>query len=151
MLYYLLLLFTLVPLVELALLIRIGQVIDWPATIGLVVLTGIVGWWLARREGLRTLTRLRAELEAGQLPADRMIDALLILVAGAVLVTPGVLTDAIGFLLLIPPARSVVRRRLKAFFRSRFVVMDMNAGFRRVDDDLIDVEARPSDNEHRPG
>ena len=148
MLLLLLLLFTILPLLELALLIKIGQAIDLPATIGLVLLTGVVGWWLARHEGLRTLAALRAELAAGRLPADRMIDALLILLAGAVLVTPGIITDTVGFLLLIPPVRSRVRNRLKARFRVRFDRVDLTGPHARADDDLIDVQAHSPDDDH---
>ena len=150
MLLPLLLLFTLLPLAELILLIKIGQAIDWPATIGLVVVTGVVGWWLAKREGLRTLRGIQSELAAGRLPGDRMVDALLILLAGAVLITPGIITDLIGFSLLIPPIRAVVRRRLEARFRSKIVVTYPPHVRRDAEDDLIDVEAHAPEDEPRP-
>jgi len=149
MLAKLLLLFTIVPLVELALLIEVGKRINVGPTIALVVVTGVVGAWLARREGLRTFRHIQTDLAAGHLPADRMVDALLILVAGVLLVTPGIITDCLGFLLLIPPARAVVRNHLKRRFRGKFkVVGTSEARMPPVDDDnLIDVEARSTDGE----
>jgi len=144
MLLRLLLLFTLVPLIELSLLIEIGKRIDvWP-TIALVIVTGVIGAALARHEGLRTFNHIRVDLNAGRLPADKLVDALLILVAGVLLVTPGIITDGIGFLLLLPPFRSLIRHYLKKRFQSKFVIMHPG-GFadHPPDDNLIDVEAHP--------
>ena len=115
----LVLLFTVVPLVELALLIRVGALLGVEATVAMVVLTGVLGAWLARVQGLRTVVALQQDMAAGRLPAGRLVDGLLILVAGAVLLTPGLLTDALGFFLLVPPGRAVVRRRLRRWFRDR--------------------------------
>ncbi len=122
MFFRLLLLFTVVPLVELALLLEIGQLVGLPATLALVFGTGVLGAWLARREGLRALTRVQKETAAGRLPADALLDGLLILIAGAVLLTPGLLTDVAGFLLLIPATRQAVRRGVADRLRKRFVV-----------------------------
>ena len=102
----LLLLFIVVPVVELVLLIEIGQRIGTLTTIGLIMMTGIVGASLARQQGISTLGRLRKDLDEGRLPAEAIIDGVLILVAAAVLITPGVLTDAFGLPLLgagVPP------------------------------------------------
>ena len=115
----LLLLFTVVPLVELFLLVKLGTVVGVGPTIGLVIFTGVLGAWLARQQGLGVLRRLRVELAEGRLPAGALIDGLLILVAGAVLLTPGLLTDALGFVLLVPPTRAVVRRIVAARFARR--------------------------------
>jgi len=115
----LLLLFTVVPLVELFLLVKLGTVVGVGPTIGLVIFTGVLGAWLARQQGLGVLRRLRVELAEGRLPAGALIDGLLILVAGAVLLTPGLLTDALGFVLLVPPSRAVVRRIVAARFARR--------------------------------
>ncbi len=106
----LLLLFTVVPLVELALLLAIGRYVGLVATVLLVLGTGVLGAWLARREGLRAFYRVREEMAAGHLPAEALLDGLLILVAGAVLLTPGLLTDLAGFALLTPFVRAAVRR-----------------------------------------
>ena len=110
MFFRLLLLFTVVPLVELALLLAIGRYVGLVATVLLVFGTGVLGAWLARREGLRAFYRVREEMAAGRLPAEALLDGLLILVAGAVLLTPGLLTDLAGFALLTPFVRAAVRR-----------------------------------------
>ena len=94
----LLLLFTVVPLVELFLLVKLGTVIGIGATILIVICTGVLGAWLARWQGLGVLRRLTEDVNQGRLPADALIDGLLILIAGAVLLTPGLITDALGFL-----------------------------------------------------
>ena len=110
MLARLALLFVVVPLLELVLLIQVGQVVGLPATILLVLATGVAGAALARREGLRTLTNLQAELAKGALPGQALLDGLAVLVGGAFLLTPGILTDVAGFLLLLPPSRRWVQR-----------------------------------------
>ena len=121
------LLFTLVPVVELALLIRLGGLLGLGPTLLLVLGTGAAGAWLARREGVRAWLAVRDELAGGQLPGEALVHALLILVAGVVLITPGVLTDVAGILLLLPP----VRRGLIARVRDRFRAQ-LEAGSIRV-------------------
>ena len=120
----LLLLFTTVPLIELALLVEIGKRVGLAATVALVLATGVLGAWLARREGLRTLARLQQELQQGRMPAEPLLDGLMIFVAGAVLLTPGLLTDLFGFLLLVPAGRAVVRRAVAERLRRRFMPGD---------------------------
>jgi len=123
----LLLLFILVPAVELALLIEVGRVIGTPGTLGIIVLTGAVGASLARRQGLRVLRDLQAESAAGRLPADSLMDGAIILLAGALLITPGILTDVFGFLCLVPATRALgkraVRRRFEQAVREGSIVM----------------------------
>ena len=115
----LLLLFTVVPLVELALLIQLDRAIGLAPTIAIVLLTGFAGAAIARWQGLVTLSRVRTEMAAGRAPTGPLVDGLLILVAGAVLLTPGLITDALGFALLLPPTRAAVRRWLVKAFRRR--------------------------------
>ncbi|MEM7115722.1 MAG: FxsA family protein [Chloroflexota bacterium] len=110
MLSRLLLLFIIVPAVELILLIQMGQWIGTLPTVGLIVITGIVGAYLARQQGLQVLTRLQQQVQHGQMPAEALFEGAMILVAGAVLMTPGVLTDVLGFLLLIPASRKLIRK-----------------------------------------
>ncbi len=110
---YLFLAFTVVPLLELYLLIQIGQVVGSLPTLGLLLATGLIGAWLARREGGRVLKRWREATAQGRLPEDGILSAALVLVGGVLLVTPGVLTDATGFLLLVPPTRRWVAARLR--------------------------------------
>ncbi len=110
MLGKLLLLFIVVPTIELILLIQIGQLIGTLPTIALIIFTGVLGAFLTRRQGLRVLTKIRAELQTGQMPADSIFDGAVILIAGAFLMTPGILTDTVGFLCLIPTTRRVIKR-----------------------------------------
>ena len=112
----LLFLFIAVPVVELVLLIEIGQRVGTLATIGLIIGTGIVGASLARQQGMSTLARLQKDLSEGRLPAEPIIDGGLILVAAAVLITPGVLTDLVGFLCLVPACRRLLKCHLKRRF-----------------------------------
>jgi UPF0716 protein FxsA len=102
-------LFLVVPFAELYVLIRVGQVIGALPTIALLIVVSVVGAWLVKREGFATLARARARMDAGEVPGREMVDGLLILFAGALLITPGFLSDVIGVLLLLPPVRAVVR------------------------------------------
>ncbi|MBU1006927.1 MAG: FxsA family protein [Candidatus Omnitrophica bacterium] len=114
MLGYLILLFTLVPLVELAILIKIGQYMGIAYTIGLVLLTGIAGAYLAKMQGLITLRRIQEDINQGVMPADKLFDGVLILCSGILLLTPGLLTDIVGFMGLIPLTRNLLKRWVKA-------------------------------------
>ena len=115
----LLLLFTVVPLVELFILVKLGSVVGVLPTVAIVVFTGILGAWLARQQGMGVLKRLTTDLDQGRLPAEALIDGLLILIAGAVLLTPGLITDGLGFFLLVPQGRAVVRKTVVARFANR--------------------------------
>ena len=109
----LLILFTVVPLVELALLIKLGDAIGlWP-TITIVIATGVLGATLARSQGTRTVGAIRAQLAEGRAPTEGLINGLLILVGGVVLLTPGLLTDILGFSLLVPFTRDMFRKNLQ--------------------------------------
>ena len=118
MFFRLLLLFTIVPLTELYLLLRVGSVLGVGLTILLVVGTGVVGAYLARLEGWRTLRQMQDNLHNGIAPTGELIDAALILGAGLLLITPGIVTDMVGFSLLLPLTRAAlkraIRRRLEA-------------------------------------
>lgn len=107
-------LFTAIPIIELYILIKIGQVIGALPTIAIVLLTGIVGAGLARQQGARVWFEIEMQMQRGVFPADRLIDGLLLVVAGAVLITPGVLTDVFGFAILIPLSRAPIRDWVKA-------------------------------------
>ncbi|MEZ6085868.1 MAG: FxsA family protein [Phycisphaerae bacterium] len=116
---WLFLLFVVVPVVELWLLIRIGQVIHVGPTLGLIILTGVIGAALARREGVRAMTKIQERIASGAVPTDEMIEGMMIFAAAVLLVTPGVITDALGFALLIAPIRRVFRKMLQAQFSHR--------------------------------
>ena len=109
MFFRLFLAFTLIPVVEIYLLIQLGSKIGVMMTIGIVVATGVIGAYLARTQGLLTVLKMQKTLQAGQIPAEEMIDAVLIALAGVVLLTPGFITDVMGMILLFP----VTRRMLK--------------------------------------
>ena len=112
----LLLLFTLLPLAELYLLIKIGSAMGAAATILLVLSTGALGAILGRRQGIGVWTRIQERLSAGEFPGDDLIDGLLVFAAGMMLLTPGILTDTLGFMLLAPPTRRGFRTWLKGRF-----------------------------------
>lgn len=146
----LLLLLTVVPLVELMILLRLAELLKWPTTLAIVILTGVIGAWLARREGIKALNRVREDLANGIPPADAVVDGILILVAGIFLVTPGVLTDACGFAMLVPPIRRWVRRRLTEFFRRKIVVLHPNEPSLFVDVDVVDTTTHSEDSASSP-
>lgn len=110
MLARLALLFITIPIAELALLVWLGSLIGFWPTMGLVILTGLAGAALARASGLKVVQQIRAEIAAGRMPVDSMIDGLLVLVGGIVLLTPGVLSDLLGIALLVPATRAMMRR-----------------------------------------
>ncbi len=111
---FLALAFLTVPIVEIYLLIKVGQVIGAGWTVALVVLTAIIGVWLLRLQGLSTLLRARHKLEHDELPAQELLEGVCLVIAGALLLTPGFFTDGVGFLLLLPPTRQWLVRRLAA-------------------------------------
>lgn len=119
---YLLLLFTIVPLVELALLIWIGGQTEWWVPVLMVLASGVAGAALARWQGWRAMERIRDDLRQGRLPADSLMDGFLILVAGILLITPGVLTDALGLALLLPPLRRAMKLAVLVWLRKNVVV-----------------------------
>jgi UPF0716 protein FxsA len=118
----LMLLFFLIPLVEIYLLIEIGGLIGVGWTIFFVVLTAVLGALLVRTQGFSTVNRIRTQMDRGQLPAVELIEGLFLLVAGALLLTPGFFTDAVGFLCLTPP----LRRSIIHYLLSRGVVVKTN-------------------------
>lgn len=112
----LLLLFVTVPLVELYLLLSVASVTGVFSTVALVIVTGVIGSYLARREGAGVLRRVRESMAAGRMPAGEMQDGLMIVFAAALLLTPGILTDAIGFLLLTAAGRAFFRKQIASRF-----------------------------------
>jgi UPF0716 protein FxsA len=116
MLFKLFLCFTLIPVIELYLLIKTGIIIGGFNTVLLVIFTGFAGAWLARMEGMNTMMKLKTNLQNGLMPAEELLDAAIIFLAGAVLITPGLLTDCFGLLLLWP----VTRNKFKQMLRKKF-------------------------------
>ncbi len=114
------LLFTVVPLTELYLLIQVGKYLGAFPTIAIVFITGIVGGLLARSQGLSIYRHIRTDLQNGIIPTEGLLDGLFILIAGALLITPGLITDIIGFLVMIPGFRGWLKKRLKKRFKRKF-------------------------------
>jgi UPF0716 protein FxsA len=153
----LLLLFVALPAVELALLIELGSRFGTLHTIGLIVVTGVVGASLARGQGISVVRAIQREVAEGRLPADSMVDGVMILIAAALLVTPGVLTDTFGFVCLVPSFRKVVRaslwKYLEVAVRENRIQVDFQGGFpgqptqggpeERVVFDVDDPRGRP--------
>ena len=119
----LLLLFLTLPIVEIALFILVGGWIGlWP-TLGIVIVSAVAGATLMRVQGMQTLDRLRARLEAGEDPSGPLFNGALLLVAGMLLLTPGFFTDALGLLLLLPPVRSALIRHAAGRLRGGAIVL----------------------------
>lgn len=106
--FYFLVIFVAMPIIEIAVFIQAGELIGlWP-TIGVVILTAILGTSLMRAQGLQTLAKAQSQMDQGEMPIGPMFDGICILIAGVLLLTPGFVTDTFGFLLLIPPLRQLV-------------------------------------------
>ena len=105
--------FVVTPLVELAILIYLGTLIGALYAILIVVITGLLGAFLARRQGLATLSRIRNSVEQGVLPSSDLFQAVLILIGGLLLLTPGLITGLVGFVLLVPQTRNLITRWLQ--------------------------------------
>lgn len=119
----LLILFITIPVVELYLFMTIGSRIGIFHTFGIILITGVLGAGLTKLQGMRTLARYQQAMSEGRLPHEEVMDGLMILVAGAVLLTPGFLTDAVGFSLLIPAVRAVLKRWLGQYLKGKIQVM----------------------------
>jgi UPF0716 protein FxsA len=119
MMRYLVLLIIAIPAADIGLLLLSGKTIGvWP-TIFLIILTGVIGAYLAKREGLQTLRKAQEQLQRGQLPGDALLDGICILVGGVFLLTPGFVTDITGFLMLFPPTRKVFKFFMVKALRKR--------------------------------
>ncbi|WP_203300296.1 FxsA family protein [Marinobacter sediminum] len=118
-------LFIVMPVAEMAVLIKVGGIIGVLNTIGLVLLTAVIGAWLLRQQGLATLLKANQRLNSGELPAKEVAEGLILAVGGALLLTPGFITDTIGFLCLLPGSRHwLASQALK-----RMVVSGQSRGF----------------------
>lgn len=109
----LLLLFIVTPLVELWLLMAVSKELGPATTIWIVLLTGFVGASLSRRQGLQTWLAIQKQTQQGQMPTAALVDAMMIFVAGVLLITPGIMTDIVGFSLLVPPIRALLRAKFR--------------------------------------
>ena len=118
MLIRLLLAFTIIPLIELYLLLQLSEATSLLATLSIVILTGVIGSYLARREGAAAWQRFHSALGEKRMPSREIQDGLMVVFAAALLLTPGLLTDALGFIMLVPIGRDLMRKHvLSRFFR----------------------------------
>jgi UPF0716 protein FxsA len=106
---FLVLLLIVLPIVELAVIIQVGQAIGVFNTIALLLVVSVVGAWLVKREGLAAWIRFQRQVERGAVPSREIADGVLIMLAGALLISPGFVTDVVGILLLLPPVRATIR------------------------------------------
>ncbi len=141
---WILLAFIGVPLIEIALFIEVGGLIGlWP-TIAIVIVTAMAGTALIRHQGLSTLQRAQQEMEAQRLPVRELFDGVCLLFAGALLLTPGFLTDAVGFTLLVPPLRRLLGRYVwRALQNAKGVHFEMasNRPFEDPRGPIVDTDA----------
>jgi UPF0716 protein FxsA len=153
------LLFTLGPVVELALLLYFAETFGWRVTLATVVGTGLLGAWLVKREGWRAWERMQGELASGKMPGNALIDAMMVFAGGILLITPGVLSDLLGLSLAFPPTRAMIRRLVRYRFQVRGGTLFQSTAqpFERRDserDHIIDVrlvESVPDSKEDSEG
>ncbi len=126
MFFKLFLIFAVIPMVELALLIKVGTVIGALNTIIIVILTAVIGAYMVRLEGLDVWFRIQKNLMEGVFPGEELIDGVMILIAGAVLLTPGFVTDILGFLMVFPLTRGVIKKFLKRYLEGRITSVDIH-------------------------
>jgi len=138
---YIFLLFILMPILEIALIIQVGQFLGMAPTVALILITAAIGTFLLRREGVATLFRARQKMSSGELPGHEMAEGIMLAFAGALLLTPGFVTDVIGFSLL----SRTVRKKLIQEFSGYFQFVGSNDGAVHTENtnphsDYIDVE-----------
>ena len=151
----LLLVFLVVPIVELYVIVQVAGGIGVLETLGLLILVSIVGAWLVRFQGLLIVNRIQSQLTKGEMPADALIDGGLVLFAGALMLTPGFVTDAVGVVLLLPPTRAPFRALVKRRFTGRiatFTSAGSASGMWTPDGTVVDVEGHEShDSDNQQG
>lgn len=153
----LLLLFIGIPVLELCIFLMLGSRIGISTTLAIIVITAVIGAYLTKSQGLKALRKYQTALAEGRLPHEEVLDGVMILIAGAVLLTPGFLTDAVGFCLLVPACREIIKSMTKASLKDRVTVVGRDIGAPGVDEvspgrrargsgpDVINVEAEVVD------
>jgi len=143
MFFYFILLFTVLPALELAVLIKVGSYIGVGSTLLIIFSTGIVGAYLVRMEGFAVLRNIQDSLAQGRLPTEEMLEGFMILCGGLLLLTPGFITDSLGFFLLIPWTRNIikllVRRKIEKMISDADIVTIDTTG-REIDQGYEDAE-----------
>jgi len=123
--FYLFLIFTLVPLIELSLLIKVGSLIGFWRTVAIILITGLGGAYLARAQGFSTIDAIKRDLAEGRFPAERLLDGAIILFGAALLITPGLITDFIGLSCMFPASRQLFKTPLKKYLKNKFFGNDI--------------------------
>ena len=144
MLITLIILFLSVPLLELTILLYLARAISVWGTLLLVLATGVLGASLARFQGWRTCLRIKQEIASGRMPTGSLLDAAMIFLAGALLLTPGILTDLVGFSLLVPQCRRFYRQSISQYIRRRFHLRTFTSPEVERRDEIIDVDVEPN-------
>lgn len=155
MLIRLILLLTIVPIVELTIILKAHDVFVTAFgstdailfTVGVIVITGILGAKLAKHQGLQAISQIRESLRTGKMPTSALIDGVMILLGGFLLLTPGYLTDILGISLLLPPCRIILRAKVKDWFQNALnkgIIQVQTAGSthsstKKRDDNVIDI------------
>jgi UPF0716 protein FxsA len=139
----------LLPVLEIAILVWLAGLTNWLVVIGLLVGAGMLGAFLSRQQGVRSLSRLSAELNRGQMPAGAMFDAVIVSLAALLLILPGLLSDVVAIFLLLPPTRALFKAAIRRNFQGRMTTthfQTFDAGTAR--DEIIDVKVldTPSSN-----
>ncbi len=128
MFFKLFFLFALIPVIELAILIKVGSHIGVGYTLLLVISTAVVGAYLVRLEGFNIMQRFQRNMSEGVFPAEEIFDGAMVLVSGALLLTPGLMTDVTGFLLVFPPSRRIIKGYLKTIVKSKTQTITIDPG-----------------------
>lgn len=148
--YILLFLFIAVPVTEISLLIKVGGAIGPLSTIGFVILTAVLGAYLVRQQGFATLNKLQQETNAGRVPAMQIAEGVALLFAGAVLMTPGFITDVLGFAILVPPIRQAfIEWAGKNVFKGSITPVYTGGGHSAHHSDVIEGEYTSGSDEHK--
>lgn len=126
MFFKLFLMFTVIPFIEVTLLLQLSKYLGVGSTIFMVLFSGVVGAYFVRREGFSIWFKLQKELQEGQVPSDQIFNGLLLLIAGIVLVTPGLLTDMLGYFLIIPYTREIVKKIIVNHIKKKYTTVSNN-------------------------
>ncbi|HEX4923091.1 MAG TPA: FxsA family protein [Bdellovibrionales bacterium] len=151
MIIWLFLLFTMLPVLEIAVLIRVGSWLGFWETLGIMIAMGFIGAWLAKREGRRAFFEIQAAAARGQMPANEILEGFMIFLGGLLMVTPGFITDVVGLLFVFPPTRKLALHVMKRVIGRRIVFQTMvyrpqhpNESFRRESVQMRDVTPKPA-------
>ena len=131
---FLVLAFLVMPLVELYVILQVGHAIGVLPTLGLLLLDSVLGAWLVKREGIKVWRAFRGAIEAGRVPARETADGALVILGGALLLTPGFVTDVLGAVCVLPPTRALIRRMVLRLTLGRFGVHKETGRARRGGD-----------------